>query len=226
MRSFAAAVVLACLPAGAVAQSQVELSVGGGVGSSFTRRAPFALDGQTYGGPYRTCPEGIAAGLCLQAGASDLAFALETHYSSLAVVGLEARRGVGGPFLAGVGVLGGLALRSQRILTADTVRSMKPGSIIVDLAADGGGNCELSKPGETVRVNGVTILAPLNLPATVPFHASLLFSRNLTAFVEAFTRDKAFQLNRSDDIQQGALITHAGEVTHARTRDALQKVTA
>ncbi|PYQ00795.1 MAG: hypothetical protein DMF83_27275 [Acidobacteria bacterium] len=121
MRSLAAAViVLASLPAGAVAQSQVELSVGGGIGSSFTRRAPFALDGQTYGGPYRTCPEGIAAGLCLQAGASDLAFALETHYSSLAVVGLEARRGVGGPFLAGVGVLGGLALRSQRILTADT----------------------------------------------------------------------------------------------------------
>jgi NAD(P) transhydrogenase subunit alpha len=115
---------------------------------------------------------------------------------------------------------------APRILTADTVRSMKPGSIIVDLAADGGGNCELSKPGETVRVNGVAILAPVNLPATMPYHASLLFSRNLTAFVEAFTSDKAFQLNRSDDIQQGALITHAGEVTHARTRDALQKVTA
>jgi NAD(P) transhydrogenase subunit alpha len=115
---------------------------------------------------------------------------------------------------------------APRIITADTVRSMKPGSIIVDLAADGGGNCELSKPGETVRVNGVAILAPLNLPATMPYHASLLFSRNLTAFVEAFTSDKAFQLNRSDDIQQGALITHAGEVTHARTRDALQKVTA
>jgi NAD(P) transhydrogenase subunit alpha len=115
---------------------------------------------------------------------------------------------------------------APRILTADTVRSMKPGSIIVDLAADGGGNCELSKPGETVRVGGVTILAPLNVPATVPLHASLLFSRNLTAFVEAFTRDKTFQLDPSDDIQQGALITHGGEVTHARTRDALQKVTA
>jgi H+-translocating NAD(P) transhydrogenase subunit alpha len=112
------------------------------------------------------------------------------------------------------------------IITADTVRSMKPGSIIVDLAADGGGNCQLSKPGETVEVNGVTILAPLNLAATVPFHASLLFSRNLTAFVEAFTKDKAFQLDRADDIQQGALITHGGEVTHARTREALQKVNA
>ena len=72
-------------------------------------------------------------------------------------------------------------------------------------------------------VGGVTILAPLNLPATLPLHASLLFSRNLTAFVLAFTKDKAFQLDLNDDIQQGALITHDGEVRHARTRDALQR---
>jgi NAD(P) transhydrogenase subunit alpha len=71
-------------------------------------------------------------------------------------------------------------------------------------------------------VGGVTILAPLNLPATMPMHASLLFSRNLTAFVLAFTKDKAFQLDFNDDIQQGAVITHEGEVRHARTRDALQ----
>jgi NAD(P) transhydrogenase subunit alpha len=101
--------------------------------------------------------------------------------------------------------------------------SMKPGAVIVDLAADGGGNCELSRPGETARVHGVTILAPLNLAASMPLHASLLFSRNLTAFVQAFTKDKSFQLDLADDIQQGALITHEGEVTHARTRDALQK---
>ncbi len=112
---------------------------------------------------------------------------------------------------------------APRLITADTVRTMKPGSVVMDLAADGGGNCELSKPGETVHVGGVTILAPLNLPATMPFHASLLFSRNLTAFVQAFTKDKAFQLDFGDEIQQGALITHEGEVKHARTRDALQK---
>src|SRR5262245_29397832 len=112
---------------------------------------------------------------------------------------------------------------APRLIGADTVRSMKPGSVIVDLGADGGGNCELSKPGETVDVGGVTIVAPLNLPATMPFHASLLFSRNLTAFILAFTKDKAFQLDLSDDIQQGALITHDGEVTNARTRDALAK---
>jgi H+-translocating NAD(P) transhydrogenase subunit alpha len=112
---------------------------------------------------------------------------------------------------------------APRLINADTVRAMKPGSVIVDLGADGGGNCELSKPGETVHVGGVTIIAPLNLPATMPFHASLLFSRNLTAFILAFTKDKAFQLDLSDDIQQGALITHDGNVTHARTREALEK---
>ncbi len=112
---------------------------------------------------------------------------------------------------------------APRLVTADMVRSMKAGAVIVDLAADGGGNCELSRPGETVRVGGVTVQAPLNLPASMPFHASLLFSRNLTAFVQAFTKEKRFQLDFSDDIQQGALITHDGEVKHARTRDALQK---
>ena len=112
---------------------------------------------------------------------------------------------------------------APRLINADTVRAMKPGSVIVDLGADGGGNCELSKPGETVHVGGVTIIAPLNLPATMPFHASLLFSRNLTAFILAFTKDKAFQLDLSDDIQQGALITHEGNVAHARTREALDK---
>ena len=95
--------------------------------------------------------------------------------------------------------------------------------MIVDLAADGGGNCEVSKPGETVHSNGITILAPLNIPASLPFHASLMFSRNLTAFVQAITKDKIFQLDLNDDIQQGALITHDGEVRHARTRDAMQK---
>ncbi len=111
---------------------------------------------------------------------------------------------------------------APRLITAEMVRAMKPGAIIVDLAADGGGNCELSRPGETAVVNGVRILAPLNLPATMPLHASLLFSRNLTAFVQAFTKDKAFQLDLNDDIQRGALITHEGEVVHARTRDALK----
>jgi len=119
-------------------------------------------------------------------------------------------------------------LRQTQLLAEECAKSdvvittMKPGSMIVDLAADGGGNCEMSKPGETVHIDGITILAPLNIPATMPFHASLLFSRNLTAFILAFTKDKIFQLDLSDDIQQGALITHDGEVRHAATREAMQ----
>jgi H+-translocating NAD(P) transhydrogenase subunit alpha len=112
---------------------------------------------------------------------------------------------------------------APRLISADLVKAMKPGAVIIDLAVDGGGNCELSRPGETTVVDGVTIVAPLNLPATMPFHASLLFSRNLTAFLLAFTKDRTFQLDFTDDIQQGAAITHDGEVKHARTRDALQK---
>ncbi len=115
---------------------------------------------------------------------------------------------------------------APKLLPAAIVTTMKPGAVIVDLAADGGGNCELSRPGETVRVHGVTILAPLNLPATMPLHASLLFSRNLTAFVLAFTREKQFAIDFNDDIQQGAVITHGGEVRHPRTREALEKESA
>jgi NAD(P) transhydrogenase subunit alpha len=112
---------------------------------------------------------------------------------------------------------------APRLITGDMVRAMRPGAVIVDLGADGGGNCELSRPGETVTVGAVTVMAPLNLPASMPLHASLLFSRNLTAFLQAFTKDGGFRLDLSDDIQQGALITHAGEVRHARTREALAK---
>ncbi|HKT61642.1 MAG TPA: Re/Si-specific NAD(P)(+) transhydrogenase subunit alpha [Gemmatimonadales bacterium] len=112
---------------------------------------------------------------------------------------------------------------APKLITADMVRSMRPGAIIVDLGADGGGNVEVSRPGETIKVGEVTVMAPLNVPASMPLHASLLFSRNLTSFLQAFTKDGAFQLDLNDDIQQGALITHAGEVRHARTREALAK---
>lgn len=115
---------------------------------------------------------------------------------------------------------------APRLITAAMVRQMRPGSIIVDLGADGGGNCELSRPGETVVENGVKIMAPVNLPATMPAHASLLFSRNLTAFLTTFTKDKSFLLDLSDDIQKGCIITHAGEVQHQRTNEALQAANA
>jgi NAD(P) transhydrogenase subunit alpha len=113
---------------------------------------------------------------------------------------------------------------APKLISAEMVRSMRPGSLIVDLAADGGGNCELSKPGETVIENGVKIIAPLNLPSTMPVHASTLYSRNLTAFVTAFWKDNQFNLDWNDDILSQAVITHAGEVRHALTKEALAKV--
>lgn len=110
---------------------------------------------------------------------------------------------------------------APKLITKEMAAKMRPGSVIVDLGADGGGNCELSKPGETVIVNNVKIIAPLNLASTMPTHASLLFSRNLTAFVQAFTKDKAFALDLSDEIQKGSIITHAGEVLNPRVKEAL-----
>ena len=110
---------------------------------------------------------------------------------------------------------------APQLITAEMVRRMRPGSLIVDLAADGGGNCELSRLGDIVMEQGVRIFAPLNLPSTVPTHASLLFGRNLTAFVLAFTRDKAFQLDLSDDIQRSSIITQEGEILHAKTKELL-----
>jgi NAD(P) transhydrogenase subunit alpha len=112
---------------------------------------------------------------------------------------------------------------APRLVDAAIVRRMQPGSVLVDLAAEGGGNCELSRPGETVVENGVAILAPLNLASTMPTHASLLFSRNLTAFLLAFTKEKRFVLDTADDIQQGALITHDGAIVSVRVREAIQK---
>jgi len=107
-------------------------------------------------------------------------------------------------------LIGGV--KAPRLITAEMVRAMKPGSVIVDVAAEGGGNCELTRPGETVTEGGVTICGPVNLPSEVPWHASTLYSRNLTAFVLAFWKDGQFRIDRDDEIIRGALVTHRGEV--------------
>lgn len=116
-------------------------------------------------------------------------------------------------------LIGGV--KAPRLITAEMVQGMKPGSVIVDLAAPGGGNCELTEPGKTVVKHGVTICAPLNLPSEVPYHGSTLWSRNLTTFVLTFWKDKQFQLDLNDDILKGATLTHDGKVLHGPTRDAL-----
>jgi NAD(P) transhydrogenase subunit alpha len=115
-------------------------------------------------------------------------------------------------------LIGGVT--APKLITAEMVRGMKPGSVLVDLAADGGGNCELSKPGQTVTENGVIIMAPLNVAASMPYHASLLFSRNLTNFMLAFVKDGNFQLDWNDEILKGAAVTRDGQIVHEGTNKA------
>lgn len=107
-------------------------------------------------------------------------------------------------------LIGGV--KAPRLITAEMVRGMKPGSVIVDAAAEGGGNCALTRPGETIVEGGVTICGPVNLPAEMPWHASTLYSRNVAAFVLAFWKDGRFTLDLDDEILRGALVTHGGEV--------------
>ena len=100
------------------------------------------------------------------------------------------------------------------LVTEEMVRGMQPGSVIVDLAAERGGNCELTKPGETVRVHGVTIIGPLNIPATIPFHASQMFSKNVATFLLHLVNDGAVTLDLEDEITAGTLVTHQGKIVH------------
>jgi NAD(P) transhydrogenase subunit alpha len=98
------------------------------------------------------------------------------------------------------------------LITAAMVESMRAGSVIVDLAAETGGNCELSTPGETTRVHDVTILAPLNLPATVAFHASQMFGRNIVELLKILVEDGVAKLDTSDEIIGAMMMTHDGAV--------------
>jgi NAD(P) transhydrogenase subunit alpha len=107
------------------------------------------------------------------------------------------------------------------LVTAEMVAAMAPGSVVVDLAAERGGNCELTRPGETVVEHGVTILGPLNLPAAVPYHASQLYARNAVTFLTYLVRKGELVLDRADEIVRETLVTHQGEVVHPRVRQAL-----
>jgi NAD(P) transhydrogenase subunit alpha len=110
---------------------------------------------------------------------------------------------------------------SPRLITADMVAGMEPGSVIVDLAAEHGGNCELSHPDETIVAHGVTILGPTNLATTIPNHASQLYSRNLTNLLKLLVKDGQINLDMEDEIIRDSTVAHAGEVTNQRLRDML-----
>ncbi len=110
---------------------------------------------------------------------------------------------------------------APRLITAETVSKMRPGSVIVDLAGEMGGNCELTVPGEVVVRHGVTIMGPLNLPSTLPVHASQMYSKNIQNLLALMLKDGKFKLNFEDDIVKGTCITHAGEIVHEPTRARL-----
>jgi len=112
--------------------------------------------------------------------------------------------------------------RAPLLLTEEAVAGMKPGSIIVDLAGATGGNCAVSSPGETVDRNGVVVMSPLNLAATVPVHASQLYSRNITAFLKLLMDDKGeLKIDLRDDVVGPACVLHQGDVVNSRVASAL-----
>jgi H+-translocating NAD(P) transhydrogenase subunit alpha len=110
--------------------------------------------------------------------------------------------------------------RAPLLVTAQAVRNMKPGSVIVDIAAETGGNCELTEPGETVVREDVTIAGPLNLPSSMAGHASALYARNVQSLLELMVSDGALALDFEDEIIQGACITRDGEIVHEGARQA------
>ena len=107
------------------------------------------------------------------------------------------------------------------LITADVIGKMRPGSVIIDLAAEMGGNAELTKPGEVNVVNGVRVDGTLNLPSTVSAHASQLYSRNVASLLALVLKDGTLSLDPGDEIIKGALITQNGEVVHAATKTAM-----
>ena len=111
--------------------------------------------------------------------------------------------------------------RAPVLITRPMVERMAPGSVIVDLAAERGGNCELTRPGQTLCHKGVQIIGPLNLPATVPVHASQLFARNVAAFILNLVRNGRIQTDADDQIIRETLVAHRGQIVHPRVRQAL-----
>jgi NAD(P) transhydrogenase subunit alpha len=111
--------------------------------------------------------------------------------------------------------------KAPLLVTKEMVTRMLPGSVIVDLAAERGGNCELTRAGETVVEHGVTIIGKTNLASTVPYHASQMYARNLSAFLLNLVKDGKFQFNEADEIHRETLLTRDGEIVNPRVREFL-----
>ncbi len=113
------------------------------------------------------------------------------------------------------------------LITKEMIPTMKPGSVIVDLAAETGGNVEGTEAGKTIVVSGVTIIGQLNLPSSMPFHASQMYSRNIASLLALMLKkDGTFDLNIGDDVVKGTVITHGGQVVHEATQKAMHPAAA
>jgi NAD(P) transhydrogenase subunit alpha len=109
--------------------------------------------------------------------------------------------------------------KSPVLVTKEMVAGMAPGSVLVDLASERGGNCELTRGGEKFVHNGVTLIGWYNLASTVPYHASQMYARNLTTFLQLLVKDGKLNINTNDEIIRETLLTQGGEVVNARLRE-------
>ena len=112
--------------------------------------------------------------------------------------------------------------KSPVLVTEDMVKGMALGSVIVDLAAERGGNCDITEPGKTVTKHGVTIIGAINVAAGVPYHASMMYARNITSFLTHLIKDQKLNLNLEDEIVRETLLTRGGEIVNARVREFLK----
>jgi NAD(P) transhydrogenase subunit alpha len=131
-----------------------------------------------------------------------------------------------GKFVAAADVVIPTALvpgkRAPVLITEEMVAGMRPGSVIVDLAAEQGGNCALTVPGEEVERHGVTIIGPLNVPSSMPFHASQMYARTVMSFLLHLVKGGQIQMDLADELTRGPLVTHQGEIVHDVVKQALQ----
>jgi len=111
--------------------------------------------------------------------------------------------------------------RAPVLITEEMVRGMRPGSVIVDLAAEQGGNCALTEPGRDVVKHNVVIMGPVNLPSTLPFHASQMYARTVTSYLLHLVKDGKVDLDLGDELTRGPLVTHEGEVVHEAAKATL-----
>jgi NAD(P) transhydrogenase subunit alpha len=107
------------------------------------------------------------------------------------------------------------------LISKEMAENLAPGAVVIDLAAEKGGNCAVTEPGRTIDYRGVTVIGPVNLPSEVPFHASQMYSKNVSAFVTQLLKDGQLQLNLEDEIVKGTLVAHGGQLVHPAVLKAL-----